>query len=125
MPSRRSLLACSLVLALCGCPKAHKTQPQGVDPTAHNGLSTAVRAQIKTTMKGIQKACITFNAKNGRWPEDMEELVESKVWLAVDRADPWGNDYVIECEGQTVKVTTYGLDAKPGGEGRDTDYSVE
>lgn len=125
MPSRRVLLACSLVLALCGCPKAQKTKPKGINPASNSALGAGARAQIRTTMQGIQKACITFNAKNGRWPEDMEDLVESKIWHAADRADPWGNDYVIECEGNKVTVTTYGADAQPGGEGRDTDYSVE
>lgn len=114
-----------LAIGLTGCPKSKKTGAKGVDASADTAVSAGMRAKIRTSMKGIQKACTTYNAKQGKWPADMADLVEAKVWQEKDRADPYGNDYVIEIEGNTVKVTTYGADGEPGGEGRNADFSVE
>ena len=79
-----------------------------------------------------------FHLEVGRYPTTDEGLVALSVAPAgVDDwngpylkkkdipADPWGNDYELEFDGNKVKVTSLGADGAEGGTGRDTDYSVE
>lgn len=122
-----SLVAFALTSALTGCPPSGggAAAPKGVDTSANNALGAGARAQIQTTLQGIQKACTTYNAKKGDWPASMDDLVAEGIWQDGKRADPWGNDYLIEVVDGRVKVSTLGADGAEGGEGRDTDFSVE
>lgn len=126
-PAALPLAAFALSAVLTGCPESGggASAPKGVDTSANNALGAGARAKIRTTMQGIQKACTTYNAKKGSWPESMDDLVAEGIWQEGQRADPWGNDYLIEIEGSTVRVSTLGADGEEGGEGRDTDFTVE
>lgn len=117
------LLAVLATLALTGCPKQKSTKKGGPDPSANNAVSAGARAKIRSTLAGIKKACQQFNAEKGKWPADMQELVDSKIWRDEKRKDPWGNDFVIEVEGNKVTVLTYGADGEEGGTGADADFS--
>jgi hypothetical protein len=121
--TKQLILALLVALALTGCPQ--RETPAGIDASADNAVSAGARAKIKTTMEGIKKACQQFNAQEGTWPADMQALVDSGIWADGDRADPWGNDYVIRVEGNRITVLTYGADGEEGGEGRDTDFSID
>ncbi|HBP21381.1 MAG TPA: hypothetical protein DEA08_26790 [Planctomycetes bacterium] len=123
----RPCAALVLSAALAGCPQSGggAPTPKGVDTSANNALGAGARAKIRTTMQGIQKACTSYNAKKGEWPTSMDDLVTEGIWQEGQRADPWGNDYLIEIEGSTVRVSTLGADGEEGGEGRDTDFTVE
>lgn len=115
-----------LVVCLCalGCPRKQQETPPSMNPGAATALGAGQRANIRSTMSNIKKACTAYNAKQGTWPEDMQALVDSGEWLDHERADPWGNDYVIEVEGNSLEVATYGADGEPGGEDANQDYST-
>ena len=121
--TKHLLLAAIAVLALTGCPEKTETSKGTIDTSANNVVSAGARAKIKAELKGVKKACQSFNAVKGTWPADMQELVDANQWKESDRADPWGNDFVIVVEENSVTVHTFGMDGEEGGEGRDTDYS--
>lgn len=126
-PALRCIGALALAAALTGCPPAGggAATPKGVDTSANNALGAGARAKIRTTMQGIKKAATTYNAEKGDWPASMDDLVAAGIWQEGQRADPWGNDYLIEGEGGRVRISTLGADGEVGGEGRDTDFTVE
>lgn len=113
-----------IALGALGCPQERSAPPPPVNAAAATALGAGQRANIRSTMSNIKKACTQFNAKEGTWPEDMQALIDSGDWLEQDRADPWGNDYVIEVEGNSLEVATYGADGEPGGEDADADFST-
>lgn len=108
-------------LALAGCPE--RPAASGVvDPSGNNAVSAGARAQIRTTLAGIEKACQAHNAAKGELPADLQALIDGGNWHDKDRKDPWGNDWVLVVEGNEVTAWSYGKDGAPGGEGENEDY---
>jgi general secretion pathway protein G len=66
---------------------------------------------------------------DGRYPDSLEALLEPDEeglsWLAEIPLDPWGNAYVYQLDGESVRVLSYGADGVPGGEGEDADVSSD
>lgn len=119
------LFPLAAALTLSGCPPRDSNAPKGlgvVDASADNSVSAAARANIRTTLSGIEDACKTHNAKEGAPPADLQALIDGGSWHDKDRKDPWGNDWVLVVSGNDVTVWTYGKDGAPGGSGVNEDY---
>jgi general secretion pathway protein G len=66
---------------------------------------------------------------DGRYPDSLEALLEvdeeGLSWMVEIPLDPWGNAYVYEHDGESVRVLSLGADGVPGGEGLDADVSSD
>jgi len=93
------------------------------------------QAQQNTTQAQISllsTACDTFRLDMGRFPENLNELVnkvDDKKWQgpylpkAVPK-DPWDNPYEYRCpgeDGRDYDIISYGADGTSGGEGLNAD----
>ncbi|MCA8922096.1 MAG: type II secretion system protein GspG [Planctomycetes bacterium] len=122
------LILCALTGALLviatGCPKdePQKATPNpGGDSVVHAGS----RAKLKTDMLTMKKMCESHFATEGVWPETLEDVVATKLLRHEQTLDPWGNQYLIEQQGSTVRVYTLGADGEEGGEEADRDWSTD
>ena len=83
----------------------------------------------KASIVEIEKAAEQYFLDNQRFPETLEELVtkDSKgtKYLKQDTVpkDPWGNEYILESDGEELLIWTYGADKAEGGEGKDMDFN--
>ena len=92
-------------------PKSAKLPQDQLDKRA------AARAQIEA----IQKAIEAFRAKSeNKLPESLAKLAEKpadgEALLAELKKDPWDNDYVLQVQGESYVVVSYGDDKKDGGD---------
>ncbi len=84
-------------------------------------------AAAKTEIKSLADAVIMFKLENGKFPPDLETLINNPKRSYLDKsevpADPWGNKYVYQVEGATFRIISYGADGTPGGEGENADIA--
>ncbi len=77
--------------------------------------------QARKDLTTIETGLKTFLARNGSYPEALEELVPGM--LKNIPKDPWGNDYAYEFTAGRVVITSFGLDGVPGGNGENKDIA--
>ncbi len=53
--------------------------------------------------------------KRGKCPKSWQDLVKANIATKVLK-DPWGNEFILECDGGKVKVSSAGPDGEPGTE---------
>lgn len=85
----------------------------------------------KTQMKMLETSLNTYRLDMGRFPESLDDLLESDhpnwqgPYFPEDvPPDPWGNPYVYRMpgdDGQPYALLSYGADGKAGGEENDAD----
>jgi hypothetical protein len=117
-----------LSTALIGCPD--KKPPQKAVPNPSAGgivgfVGSANKAKMKIGLMAVVNAANTYRATENGNPEDVQALVEKGLLTADQAADLWGNDYVIDADGPSIVVRTYGADQEEGGTGPDTDWSSD
>lgn len=90
--------------------------------------------QIKMT--NLQQALESYRLDYNRYPSSLEDLLrpsadtKGKPFIPKakdeDLKDSWGNSYVFQPEnnGRSYRITSYGADGIPGGDGVKQDYSV-
>ncbi|MEK7466557.1 MAG: type II secretion system protein GspG [Planctomycetota bacterium] len=98
-------------------------------------LESERRTRARKDIHDISLQVKLFRLEQARWPQSLEELVKRpadlKDWPADGYlqdvpSDPWGGAYVLKLpgrDGRDFEVIAYGMDKKPGGEGRDKDLS--
>ena len=113
--NKRLFLAVSSALILAGCGD-NSGKPQGTNTTSRStspmtapadyvgGLGRAQQSAIKTTdTTSLQQAVQMFNVDNGRYPKDLNELVQQK-YIPMIPAAPYGMKIVYDAGSGTVKV---------------------
>ncbi len=53
--------------------------------------------------------------KRGKCPKSWQDLVKANIATKVLK-DPWGNEFILKCEGGKVEVSSAGPDGEPGTE---------
>ena len=106
-----------------------------VGPKVMSRLKGAKQATAQTQIELLSTACDTFRLDMGRYPKELEELVncdgdDCKKWDGPYTRkrqipkDPWGNAYEYRCpgeDGRDYDMISYGLDGTSGGEGENRD----
>ena len=106
-----------------------------VGPALFGNLGRGQRSAAQTQMESLATALDTYRLAVGRYPRELEGLIENDtgrdVWKGpyLQRAeviplDPWGNEYVYTVEGQEFELMSLGADGAPGGEGDDADIEL-
>jgi len=80
------------------------------------------RSAARDAMAAIVAAIDAYKAKNeGKLPESLAKLTEKPTegaaFLPELKKDPWDSDYVLQVQGETFTVLSFGDDKKEGGEG--------
>ena len=86
-------------------------------------------------LRNIETACNMFKLDIGRWPDNLEELVNPPedlensiggMYLKKMPTDPWGEPYYYEFTDRGVRLYSLGGDRTEGGDGVNMDlYSDE
>lgn len=106
-----------------------------VGPALFSNLGRGQRSAAQTQMDALATALDSYRLDIGRYPRELEGLLENDtgrdVWngpylerTEVIPLDPWGNDYVYSAEGRSFELMSLGADGAPGGEGDDADISL-
>jgi len=103
-----------------------------VVPNVLKRLTTGQIGKAKADITSIVQALDNYAIDNGgHYPDSLEALVtpddNGETYINKDQVprDPWGNEYSYEppTSGQPKpKVTCYGKDGVPGGDGKDKDF---
>jgi hypothetical protein len=80
------------------------------------------RSEARTQIEAIQQAVEAFRTKHeNKLPETLAKLTEKPAegepLLKELKQDPWGSDYVLQPQGDSYVVLSFGDDKKDGGEG--------
>ena len=77
--------------------------------------------QTITAMVDIQKVVFVYIARYGNAPLTLEAL--KRIDMSMNIADVWGREILYHIDGNSIILTSYGQDGKPGGVGQDEDVS--
>ena len=114
MKTRRGLLIVAAALALCGCGKQQNAPPPAAAPASSSSSGTSGN-YLGALAHGEQRAVKTidvtslnenlqlFNAQEGRYPKDLDELV-TQHYLGKLPAPPVGMKFVYDAEQGKVSV---------------------
>ncbi|MFT7676508.1 MAG: general secretion pathway protein G [Planctomycetota bacterium] len=103
-------------------------------PRVLERFGDAKKGKAKADLAAIHGAVTQFAINNGgREPDSLELLVQNDannnryLEQTVVPKDPWGNEYYYQPRsgGQERQLLTYGADGSPGGEGEDTDMTIQ
>ncbi|MFO6463291.1 type II secretion system major pseudopilin GspG [Jannaschia sp. KMU-145] len=108
-----------------------------VAPQVLRYLGSARTEAAQTQIRNIESALELFLIDNFRYPtteEGLDALAEPTPALAARwkgpylqnadaLVDPWGAAYIYESDDGAVRITSFGRDGSPGGEGEDRDIS--
>lgn len=100
--SRELVVAALLVFVLAGAVV-------GVNVAGQANPGRARVAQLRADMRAIGAAADLFRIARGRWPRDVEQLVE-QGFLAELPLDPWGEPYGLRTSGPGCEVLSGGRD---------------
>jgi len=106
-------------------------------PLVSKSLGKGQKATVKMQIQAFESGITNFQIDTGKLPKSLDDLIRNdgyKNWdgpylskKAVPK-DPWGNDYVYELDEESpsgYKITSYGSDGAPGGEGQAADITNE
>jgi hypothetical protein len=90
----------------------------------HNQWQAFTAAKTKDTLREIGTAIENYKAQKGNWPPSLLALKNENLYTG-EIADAWGNMPAYEpgSDAAPYKLTSYGYDGKPGGEGADADLT--
>lgn len=88
--------------------------------------------QLATILQDFRRVCGFYPAGE----QGLDALVKAPVGRTCKNYDPegfvkkvpqdaWNNDFLYESDGNKFKITSYGADGKPGGEGFDKDITSD
>ena len=72
-PKAKLLIFCILIISIAACEK-DKTSPQQYGNTMVQSLKAAKSVESKVNVEEVRKSIQAFNAANGRYPADLNEL---------------------------------------------------
>lgn len=89
------------------------------------GLRPEQWATQNLLLPGINQAIMHYQQETGSAPLSLTDLEndQNRKFLADGWMDHWGNPLTSSVEGNTLLVTSYGRDGKPGGRGLDHDLT--
>lgn len=80
-------------------------------------LERARKQEALTRARTLQGAAVAFMMDNPSSCPDPEALSEEGILdSTTDHRDPWGNAFLIECDGHTIHVSSGGSDGQHGTE---------
>lgn len=85
------------------------------------------RKAAKVDLRTVLHALDLYRLAKGRYPPEtpgLQALLDARVVKELPR-DPWGAPYAYALEGGEPRVTSWGRDGVPGGEGADADLRSE
>lgn len=100
-----------------------------VAPNVINKLGKSQVGIAKASIVEIEKAATQFYLDNNSYPDTLEQLVtkdeSGAKYLKQDSIpkDPWGQEYIMETDGDEILIWTYGADKQEGGEGKNRDFN--
>jgi hypothetical protein len=100
-----------VLMAIVSCDSG-EPQPNIGDRAAAKINDTAMNVYFIKIRSAAQK----HRADRGRYPETIDDLVETGFLDAPSATDPWGNPWVLSItpDGE-LTITSYGADGAPGG----------
>lgn len=93
---------------------------RNVMPQFSSGQANAARAQISAMSTTIE----AYYMENGKYPDNLQQLVGSYGLRESQLKDPWGNDIIYRRPGEGGRdfdLISYGRDGAPGGDGNNAD----
>ena len=107
------LIALAIVVFLVTSKGAKKAESY-TDQLVH-AVQKADQLQLDSKISAIQKALESYNFDNGKYPDDLEELVPNYLPIEEHIKDPWGEKFTIEPDGEvSVIIMSSGKDRIPG-----------
>ena len=100
-----------------------------VAPNVISKLSTSQVGVAKASISAIEDACTQYYLDNNSYPETLEQLVTvddaGAKYLNQETVpkDPWGQEFILEVDGDEILIWTYGADKSEGGEGKNRDFN--
>jgi len=109
-----------------------------ITPKFFGVTAKAKRARAEADIHELESACERFKLDVGRYPENLQELLEKPAddeedaWHGPyvgnrELLDPWQNEYIYEYPGtnrpESFDIASFGADGKEGGEGEDADVT--
>lgn len=120
-PSRGfSLIEMIAVLVLVGIVATLVVR--NVMPQFSGGQVNAARAQISAMSTTVE----AYYMENGRYPENLSDLVGKYGLRQSQLKDPWGNDIIYRRPGEGGRdfdLISYGANGQPGGDGNNADIT--
>jgi len=101
-----------------------------VGPALFGNLGRGQRSAAQAQITQLTTALDTYRLDIGQYPRTLEGLVENDtgrdLWngpylRGEVPADPWGNEYQYEPQGDDFRLLSFGADGAPGGEDDDAD----
>ena len=124
----RLIVALVCAASLTGCPGESKPPPKAVPNPSAGGVVGLVgsvnKVKMKASLIAVLNAAKMHKAETGTAPADVQTLIDAESITKVQGTDLWGNHYLVDTSGQAIEIVTYGADAKPGGDGPNTDWST-
>ncbi len=93
---------------------------RNVMPQFTGGQTNAAKAQISAMSTTVE----AYYMENGKYPENLNQLVGKYGLRESQLKDPWGNEIVFRRPGEGGRdfdLISHGRDGKPGGTGNDAD----
>jgi general secretion pathway protein G len=106
-------------------------------PLVLKSLGKGQKAAVKMQIQAFESGVTNFQIDTGKLPKSLDNLMCDDGYKNWDGPylgkkeipkDPWGNDYVYELDSDSpvgYKITSYGSDGVPGGEGQAADITNE
>jgi hypothetical protein len=111
-----TMLVCAMCVLGTACSKTEKAGNSTADTISktlvEQPMDKAKRTRLLADLTTITRAIQVFNAEKGRYPKDIQELVDSG-YIATYPREPFGGKYVYDATKGTVKSSTH-PNIKPG-----------
>lgn len=93
---------------------------RNVMPQFTGGQTNAAKAQVSAMSTTVE----AYYMENGKYPDNLSQLVGKYGLRESQLKDPWGNEIVYRRPGEGGRdfdLISYGRDGKPGGDGNNAD----
>ncbi len=84
------------------------------DPSGGPVQAPVYQGKAIAELQGMGKATIGFFLDAGRYPEDLQELLNTPHGKGMGLRDPWGNPWLYRAEGGHFLLLSYGSDGARG-----------
>ena len=84
------------------------------DPNGGRVQSRVYQGKAIAGMQGMGKSMMGFYLNNGRYPESLQELLDTDYGEGMELNDPWGNPWVYRADNRHFVLLSYGSDGARG-----------